>query len=29
MALDHDAIRKAYPNVKRIDSDKAYDTVVK
>ncbi len=26
MALDHDATYKAYPNVKRIDGDKAYDT---
>ncbi len=26
MALDHDATYKAYPDVKRIDGDKAYDT---
>ena len=26
MALDHNATYKAYPNVKRIDGDKAYDT---
>ena len=26
MALDHDATYKAYPNVKRIDGDKAYDS---
>tara|TARA_R100000781_G_scaffold99848_1_gene63423 strand:+ start:587 stop:868 length:282 start_codon:yes stop_codon:yes gene_type:complete len=26
MALDHDATYKAYPNVKHIDGDKAYDT---
>tara|TARA_R100001530_G_C4239127_1_gene134836 strand:- start:14 stop:298 length:285 start_codon:yes stop_codon:yes gene_type:complete len=26
MALDHNATYKAYPDVKRIDGDKAYDT---